>query len=84
MIATFEMARVSASLALLKSGPWTVRPNYGEGTGLHANRMVRLALAAARGRTRAAPALKMHGGAAARIAQAEPLRTRGRLLSRGG
>jgi hypothetical protein len=68
-------ACVSASLAFLKSGPWTVRPNYGESTGPHASRMVRPALGAARGRTL--------GAAAARIAQAEPLRTRGRLLSRG-
>jgi len=43
---------VSASLALLKSRPWTVRPNFGESTGLHASRMVRLANVAAHGRTR--------------------------------
>ena len=65
---------VSSSLAFLKSRPWTVWPNYGKSASPHASRMVRLAVVAAYDRAL--------GAAAARIAQGQPLCTRGRLLSR--
>src|SRR5258706_6462962 len=64
---------VSASLAFLKSRPWTVRPNYRESTSLHASRMVRLAVVAATGA----------GALSIPKTQGQPLCTRGRLLSRG-
>jgi hypothetical protein len=67
----------SASLAFLESRPWTVRPNYGKSASPHASPMVRLAFVAAHCRAHAL------GVGAGRIAQGEPLRTRGRLLSLG-